>query len=260
MRLVPLLLAACVGYALGGWKGSGSRGADPLATGTVAQRFPQDWTRTEAAQLPLKEAVAVAAAAPASADPPNADPPGPASQSGNSPNATASGANASGANIDLVSTSPTPGLDAALLSPAPMVPPRGKPAPPPTAVAALPKPAEAPQWASVARPGAAASPAAGAVLNDAQIASIKQRLHLTPDQERMWPAVEVALRNVAYARSQEARRRSANGVQTADADAQAVQGLKSAAVPLIMSFNAEQKEEVRNLAHVMGLDALASQF
>jgi hypothetical protein len=39
-----------------------------------------------------------------------------------------------------------------------------------------------------------------------------------------------------------------------------VQGLKSAAVPLIMSFNSEQKEEVRNLAHVMGLDQLASQF
>jgi hypothetical protein len=31
-------------------------------------------------------------------------------------------------------------------------------------------------------------------------------------------------------------------------------------VPLILSFNAEQKEEVRNIAHVMGLDQLASQF
>jgi len=27
-----------------------------------------------------------------------------------------------------------------------------------------------------------------------------------------------------------------------------------------MSFNAEQKEEVRSLAHVMGLDQLAAQF
>ena len=32
-----------------------------------------------------------------------------------------------------------------------------------------------------------------------------------------------------------------------------MQGLKSAAVPLILSFNAEQKDEVRNIAHVMGL-------
>ena len=39
-----------------------------------------------------------------------------------------------------------------------------------------------------------------------------------------------------------------------------VQGLKSAAMPLIMSFNDEQKDEVRSLAHVMGLDQLASQF
>jgi len=43
-------------------------------------------------------------------------------------------------------------------------------------------------------------------------------------------------------------------------DPDAVQGLKSAAVPLIMSFNDEQKEEVRSLAHVMGLDQLAAQF
>jgi len=27
-----------------------------------------------------------------------------------------------------------------------------------------------------------------------------------------------------------------------------------------MSFNSEQKDEVRNLAHVMGLDQLATQF
>ena len=101
------------------------------------------------------------------------------------------------------------------------------------------------------------------MLNDAQIASIKERLNLTPDQEQMWPAVEAALRNIAYARAREACRRGGTGtVQAAavDPDSAEVQGLKSAAVPLIMSFNAEQKEEVRNLAHVMGLDQLATQF
>jgi hypothetical protein len=96
----------------------------------------------------------------------------------------------------------------------------------------------------------------GYLLNDAQIASIKQRLHLTPDQEQMWPAVEAALRNMAYTHTQPARRTA----QTAEVDPNAVQGLKSAAVPLILSFNAEQKDEVRNLVHVMGLDQLASQF
>jgi hypothetical protein len=97
----------------------------------------------------------------------------------------------------------------------------------------------------------------GYMLDDAQIASIKERLHLTPDQEQMWPAVEVALRNIAYTRAQQARDRT---MQPADIDPESVDGLKSAAVPLILSFNEEQKQEVRDLAHVMGLDQLASQF
>jgi len=103
----------------------------------------------------------------------------------------------------------------------------------------------------------------GFLLNDAQIASIRTRLHLTPDQESMWPAVEAALRNIAYAKAQVARRRSDDrGADLAalDPDSEAVQGLKSAAVPLIMSFSEEQKSEVRSLAHVMGLDKLASEF
>ena len=100
------------------------------------------------------------------------------------------------------------------------------------------------------------------MLNDAQIASIKARLNLTPDQEQMWPAVEAALRNIAYTHAQEARggATAATSAPAAAVDPGAVQGLKSAAVPLIMSFNSEQKEEVRNLVHVMGLDQLAAQF
>ena len=102
----------------------------------------------------------------------------------------------------------------------------------------------------------------GFMLDDAQIASIKERLHLTPDQEQMWPAVEGALRNIAYTRAQQARRRGISGdtMQVADIDPESVEGLKSAAVPLIMSFDDEQKQQVRDLAHVMGLDQLASEF
>jgi hypothetical protein len=98
----------------------------------------------------------------------------------------------------------------------------------------------------------------GYMLNDAQIASIKARLHLTPDQEHMWPSVEVALRNMAYTRTQAGR--SSATRENAAVDPDSVQGLKSAAVPLIMSFSTEQKDEVRNIVHVMGLDQLASQF
>jgi len=92
----------------------------------------------------------------------------------------------------------------------------------------------------------------GFVLNDAQIASIKRRLNLTPDQEEMWPAVEAALRNLAY--------RTAHATHWRDAapgrrrlpppiEQRRSPDLKSAAIPLIMSFNSEQKDEVRNLAH-----------
>jgi hypothetical protein len=104
---------------------------------------------------------------------------------------------------------------------------------------------------------------AGFVLNDAQIASIKARLHLTADQERMWPGVEAALRNIAYVKTREAQHHggaTAADVAALNPDSAEVQGLKSAAVPLIMSFNDEQRSEVRNLAHVMGLDQLAAQF
>jgi hypothetical protein len=39
-----------------------------------------------------------------------------------------------------------------------------------------------------------------------------------------------------------------------------VQRLKSAAVPLIMSLNDDQKQEVRTMVRLMGLETLASQF
>jgi hypothetical protein len=97
------------------------------------------------------------------------------------------------------------------------------------------------------------------MLDDAQIASIKQRLHLTPDQERMWPAVEVALRNVAFAKARDARLRGAQP-GSIDPNSTEVQDLKSAAIPLLMSFSDQQKDEVRSLVHVMGVDQLATQF
>jgi hypothetical protein len=104
----------------------------------------------------------------------------------------------------------------------------------------------------------------GFVLNDAQIASIKSRLHLSPDQEQMWPAVEAALRSIAYSKARDGRRKGGGAtsaeVASLDPYGPEVQGLKSAAFPLIMSFSDEQRSEVRGIAHVMGLDQLASQL
>src|SRR5271168_1449173 len=65
-------------------------------------------------------------------------------------------------------------------------------APAPLTAAAKPNP-QAP-----AAPARHVSSRPGSVLNDAQIASIKKRLNLTPDQASLWPAVETALRNISY--------------------------------------------------------------
>ena len=103
----------------------------------------------------------------------------------------------------------------------------------------------------------------GLVFNDAQIASIKERLNLTPSQERMWPAVEVALRDLAYKKLAAGAQKTAQGAtrtQTLDPNSAEVERLKSAAIPLVMSFDYEQKRELRTLANLIGLGSVASQF
>ncbi len=261
-RGFAVLVVGTIGYLIGGWHPAALRTQNNLsAAESVALRFPQEWDTAAP--------VAVAA------NPPPA---------------------AAILNASAMAVNSADDAQFALLSPEPMVPQavhqavsqapqdpvfkatvqmataedlnslpalnanKTRQAPPPTAVTAAPvranrAPAVAARRLATNRPGY--------MLDDAQIASIKERLHLTPDQEQMWPAVEVALRNIAYTRAQQARGRgvAAGSAQlAADVDPESVAGLKSAAVPLIMRFNDEQKQEVRDLAHVMGLDQLASQF
>jgi len=251
-RWLSLLVAGIVGYLLGGWHAVPSRSTDLSASQYVALRFP--------------EAKADNAAVDAAADMPT---------------------------DTTISTKALKQARLALLSPQPMVPVIARPSAEPQiaaispasavtapAPAAMPSRSEAKSEAKFetkseakfeAKSAAITSPVAAAahhpnrqgfLLNDAQIGSIKERLHLTPDQERMWPAVEAALRNVAYAKVRTAHRHDAPGSEVASLDAEGaeVRGLKSAAIPLLMSFNDEQKNEVRSLAHVMGLDKLASEF
>jgi hypothetical protein len=98
----------------------------------------------------------------------------------------------------------------------------------------------------------------GAVLNDAQIANIKRRLNLTPDQERMWPSVEVALRNLSY--SKKGGHDAAQAVASIDPASAEVQNLKSAAMPLVMSFSGDQMRELQSISRVAGLDKLVPNF
>src|SRR5712691_4958859 len=93
-----------------------------------------------------------------------------------------------------------------------------------------------------------------AVLNDSQIASIKKRLNLTPDQERYWPAVEAELRKMEYKKDKTQGTRMA-AIDTSKVD---VEGLKSAGFPLVMSFSEDQKRELKSLAHLLGLENVMS--
>jgi hypothetical protein len=112
-----------------------------------------------------------------------------------------------------------------------------------------------------AKPKAAARPApqkSYALLSDIQIAGIKERLKLSSSQEYYWPGVETALR--AVARRLNAARLSnphANAGQL-DPDCEEVQQLKSAAMPLLFQLREDQKEEVRKLARIIGLEKVAS--
>jgi hypothetical protein len=242
-RWLPLLGAGMVGYVLGGWHTAPSRPDDLSASQNVALRFAEAKTDTTAVDT--------------------ADVP---------PDAAASTIALKQARLALLSPQPmvpvivpppverqqtVAALPATVTVPAPVV---AAPRPEAKPIALAPSHATAPK----APPAAAAthSSRSGVLLNDAQIASIRERLHLTADQQRMWPAVEAALRNIAYAKTRTAHRYSApdTDVASLDADSAEVQGLKSAAIPLLMSFNDEQKNEVRSLAHVMGLDKLASEF
>ncbi|MBV8697440.1 MAG: hypothetical protein JO052_06240 [Bradyrhizobium sp.] len=97
-----------------------------------------------------------------------------------------------------------------------------------------------------------------ALLSDAQIAGIKERLHLTSDQEYYWPGIESALRAVAR-KIRTARQTNPNANASAiDPDSQEVQQLKSAAMPLLFQLRDDQKEEVRRLARIIGLDKVAA--
>jgi hypothetical protein len=114
-----------------------------------------------------------------------------------------------------------------------------------------------------AKPAAAPARAAASnnVLNTAQIASLRERLRLTPYQEQLWPPVESALRDIVWRPTRE-KSAAKNAIRggTIDPDSAPVQRLKSAAVPLIMSMSENQKEEVRTMARLMGLENLASRF
>ena len=97
-----------------------------------------------------------------------------------------------------------------------------------------------------------------ALLSDNQIAGIKERLKLSASQEYYWPAVESALRAVARKIHATKQSDTASGTPPIDPESPEVQQLKSAAMPLLFQLREDQKEEVRRLARIIGLERVAS--
>jgi hypothetical protein len=259
-HFLSLLVAGMIGYLIGDWHALAVRTAGLTASQSVALRFPE--AKPDSAILDSGIATLAGPGGSIALNDASSVLLSPAPMVSRSQRvAVAQTAQIPQAPVRVATAEDTVPLPTQVIAPAARV------APAPSPRKADPKPAAAAQPKSELKSAAADATRngnrPGFVLNDAQIASIKTRLHLSPDQEQMWPAVEAALRTIAYAKGRDGRRH--NGAETADVASldpygPEVQGLKSAAVPLIMSFSEEQRSEVRSLAHVMGLDQLASSF
>ena len=102
---------------------------------------------------------------------------------------------------------------------------------------------------------------AGLTVTPSHITQLKSILRLTPEQERHWPSVEVALRGLVKAQDVETPRLT----QTVHARAAAITAHAAsiarvlvAAKPLIKSLNEEQRREAMALARSLGIGTFAA--
>ena len=83
-----------------------------------------------------------------------------------------------------------------------------------------------------------------AVFNDAQIASMKDRLALTKEQEPYWQGVEASLREVVWDRSSGVRPRL---------EPTSLERFMKAAAPFVATLSAKQRSEIQALANIVGM-------
>lgn len=113
----------------------------------------------------------------------------------------------------------------------------------------------------LARPKAADLPpvqTSYTLLSDIQIAAIKERLRMSEAQARYWPPVETALRDLA--RRKHMARQAGSDKSAVSLSGAEAQELQAAAAPLLRQLREDQKREVRALARIIGLDAVASRI
>jgi hypothetical protein len=247
--------ACAIAGLVSGFAPEAGQGAELSPAEIVALRFPSSWETPAEPTLPVASSPSLPTPALKSASPPR-----PAAQ----PNELAETRNA-------VTRSPVHASASSIFSPYPTY----------TVASASSEPVQLPEQAlgyadtRNESTGAVRAPAAPAerraaprpkepsgLFNSAQLASIKERLQLSTEQEQLWPPVEAALRAIGYRynhAAQGARKGEARTAAVA-ATSEDVQRLKSAAIPLIMTMREDQKREVRSLVHLLGLEQLAAQF
>jgi hypothetical protein len=96
------------------------------------------------------------------------------------------------------------------------------------------------------------------LLSDLQIDAIRTRLKLSAEQERAWPAVEEALRGLATRLHE--MKKAGEATSDLQSDSAEFAKLKAATTPFIATLSAEQKRELRMLAHLIGLGRVVAQL
>jgi hypothetical protein len=93
------------------------------------------------------------------------------------------------------------------------------------------------------------------VLTSAEIVRVKSSLRLTPDQERAWPPVEVALAEMGRQQIALIRRGQEPRISASDWPPGR---LYAVAGPLLQSLRPDQKETIRRLCRSLGFEGVAS--
>jgi hypothetical protein len=98
------------------------------------------------------------------------------------------------------------------------------------------------------------------LLDDMQIAGIKQRLDLTEIQQRYWPPVEKALRGLTEQVLNYQKRIRKSRDDSFDTESAEIKQLKSAARPFLAQLRDDQRSDVLMLANMAGLGPVVSEL
>lgn len=90
-------------------------------------------------------------------------------------------------------------------------------------------------------------------LNDTQIAGIRKRLNLSASQQKYWPPVENALREVTLQIDDYQKRMKRSRDDSFDTDSDAIARLKTATRALYAQLNGTQKNDISLLVRMAGL-------